>query len=210
LNDLLVRRFAGLGPETRAALFVAAAASSPTASLVGTVMGIAPDPVLQPAVDAAIVRMDSSRIEFTHPLLAAAAYSLPGSAERGTWHARLAEAVNEPEARARHLALATPGPDPAVAEILHAAGQHARSRGAPAAAGELFAEAIHRLPPATANDARHGPSRLHRSSAGGRHAAGPRAGRGRDRRTTRRTPSIDALLALSRLVKATRAEIRSR
>ena len=146
LNDLLVRRFAGLGKDTRAALFVAAAASSPTADLVGTVMGIAPDPILQPALDAAIVRVDSSRIEFTHPLLAAVAYSLQGSAERGTWHARLAEAVSEPEARARHLALATPGPDPKVAEILHSAGQHARSRGAPAAAGELFAEAIHRLP----------------------------------------------------------------
>ena len=146
LNDLLVRRFAGLATDTRAALFVAAAASSPTADLVGTVMGTAPEPILQPALDAAIVRVDSSRIEFTHPLLAAAAYSLQGSAERRTWHARLAEAVSEPEARARHLALATPGPDPKVAEILHAAGQHARSRGAPAAAGELFAEAIHRLP----------------------------------------------------------------
>ena len=191
LNDLLVRRFAGLGKDTRAALFVAAAASSPTADLVGTVMGIAPDPILQPALDAAIVRVDSSRIEFTHPLLAAAAYSLQGSAERGTWHARLAEAVREPEARARHLALATPGPDPKVAEILHAAGQHARSRGAPAAAGELFAEAIHRLPG----------GELERRAAwtveaapvlrqAGDTQAGARADRGRDRRITLRTPSI--------------------
>ncbi|HET6744969.1 MAG TPA: AAA family ATPase [Candidatus Limnocylindria bacterium] len=145
LQELLVGRFADLSGETRAALFVAAAASPPTTELVGSLMGTDAAALLKPAVDASIVRVHDSRVEFTHPLLAAAAYSQQGPEERRSWHARLAEAATDPEARARHLAVAKPGQDPEVAELLHAAGEHARSRGAPAAAGELFAEAIRRL-----------------------------------------------------------------
>ncbi len=108
--------------------------------------------ILQPAVQASIVRIDEARIEFVHPLLATAAYSVPTATARRDLHARIAEVAGEPEARARHLALATVGPDLEVAELLHAAGQHARSRGAPAAAGELFAEAIRRLPAGTLDE----------------------------------------------------------
>ena len=152
LNELLAERLTGLGEATQNALFVAAAASQPTIELLEAVTttnsGALPSArvALQPAVDASIVRLDGETIEFTHPLLAAAAYSLPGISERRHWHQRLAEESTDPEAHARHLAMATPGRDAEVAESLHAAGRHARSRGAPAAAGELFAEAIGRLP----------------------------------------------------------------
>jgi len=146
LSQLLDDRFAALGDQTRSALFVAAAASSPTAATIEAVMGGAVSDVLRPAVEAGILRDDPADIEFTHPLLAAAAYSLAGSAERRHWHERLAEVSSDPEARARHMATARPGRDLEVAGLLHAAARNARSRGAPAPAAELFAEAIRRLP----------------------------------------------------------------
>ena len=146
LNELLIGRFAALDEATRTALFIAAAASSPTPALVEAVIGTAAAEVLRPAVEADIVRVGPQLIEFTHPLLAAAAYSLPALDVRRHWHERLADESSDPEARARHLGTARPGPDLEVAELLRAAAVHARSRGAPAASGELFAEAIQRLP----------------------------------------------------------------
>ena len=146
LNDLLVSRFASLDDQTREALFVVAAASPSKPELVESVIGTSGTVALAPAVEAAIVRLEDGRVEFVHPLLATAAYSLQSATDRRALHARIADALAEPEARARHLALAKPGIDSEVAELLHAAAQHARSRGAPAAAGELFAEAIRRLP----------------------------------------------------------------
>ena len=146
LGELLVDRFATLGEGTRSALFVAAAASSPTPAMLEAVMGSDVADILRPAIDAGILRVDPGSIEFSHPLLAAAAYSMAGARERRHWHERLAEESNDPEARARHLATARPGQDVEVAELLHAAGQHASSRGAPAPAAELFTEAIRRLP----------------------------------------------------------------
>jgi tetratricopeptide (TPR) repeat protein len=101
---------------------------------------------LAPAVDASIIRIDGDAIEFSHPLLAAAAYTLPGPERRRRWHDRLAEVVDDPEARGRHLALARRGTDREVAEALHAAAKTARNRGATATAGQLYLDAIRRLP----------------------------------------------------------------
>ena len=60
--------------------------------------------------------------------------------------ARLAELVVDPEERARHLALAAPGPEPAVAEALDTAAWHASARGASDAAADL-AELARKLTP---------------------------------------------------------------
>jgi DNA-binding CsgD family transcriptional regulator len=49
----------------------------------------------------------------------------------------MAELVTDPEERARHLAMASTGPDAAVAEALDDAARHARARGAPDASAEL-------------------------------------------------------------------------
>ncbi len=202
LNDLLVGRFAGLSSETRAALFVVSAVSPSTPSLVERVIGASARDVLQPAVTAAIIRLDEDRVEFVHPLLAAAAHALQPSPERRAWHARIAEAVIEPEARAAHLALAKPGPDPQVAELLHAAGEHARMRGAPAAAGELFAEAIRRLPEEEIE--RRGAWTVEAAPVL-RHAGDTRLARSLVERAIDELPPgpirSDALLALSRLVE---------
>ena len=146
LAELLSERLAGLSEATRDALFVAAAAAEPTLALVEAVIDGAAEAVLAPAVAASIVRIEDGVIEFVHPLLAAAAYSRADARARRRWHARLAEASSDPEAQARHLALARPGPDVEVATLLHAAARRARTRGARAAAAELFVEAVGRMP----------------------------------------------------------------
>ena len=66
-------------------------------------------------------------------------------------HARLAEVVDDPDERARHLALAAAGPDHDVAAAVEAAARRARARGAPQAAAELWEQA-RRLTPASDSD----------------------------------------------------------
>ena len=88
------------------------------------------------------MRVAGGLIEFTHPLLASAAYARTEERRRRRWHVRLAGASTELEERARHRALAATGPDAEVAALLHDAGRQAGSRGAPAAAAELLEHAI--------------------------------------------------------------------
>ena len=84
LSELLAERFAGLPKGTRDALFVAAAASQPTLALVEAAVRAPAKPLLDPAVEAGLMRVAEGRIEFGHPLLAAAAYSLPDAANDAT------------------------------------------------------------------------------------------------------------------------------
>ena len=105
------------------------------------------------------------RVRFTHPLLAAAVVSTIEPRRRRRLHARLAGLELDPEERAKHLALATDGPDAAVADMLEEASQHAVLRGAPASAAELAELAARRTPP---NDREGRWRRL--NEAGLRHA----------------------------------------
>jgi DNA-binding CsgD family transcriptional regulator len=146
LDELLGNRLKALPPATREALFVAAAVSQPSVDFLDTALGVSTREVLDAAVEGGIVRLDDGEIGFTHPLMAAAAYAR-GSTDRRRWHARLAEISQDVEEQARHLALATDGPSEEVAALLMEAGRRARSRGAPAAAAELFESAITRTPP---------------------------------------------------------------
>jgi DNA-binding CsgD family transcriptional regulator len=149
LDELLGNRLQALPPTTREALFVAAAASQPSVGLLDTAFGLSTRRMLDAAVEAGIVRADDGAIQFTHPLMAAAAYAR-GSSDRRRWHARLAEISSDVEERARHRSLASDGPNEEVAALLMDAGRRARSRGAPAAAAELFETAIARTPPSDA------------------------------------------------------------
>src|SRR4051794_16626625 len=74
---------------------------------------------------------------FAHPLLAAAAREAASRTTRRQMHARLAEVVEEGEARARHLALAAVGRDRRIARVLDDAAARARRRGDLYAAAEL-------------------------------------------------------------------------
>jgi DNA-binding CsgD family transcriptional regulator len=145
LHELVGERLAALPAEAIAVVEVAAAASAPTVEVVTTVAE-AHASAIDAAVQAQLIELDEGRIRFTHPLFASGAYAALGPMRRRQLHARLARVVDEPEERARHLALAADGPDSAVATILEEAAHRARARGAPGAAGEL-AEQAHRLTP---------------------------------------------------------------
>jgi hypothetical protein len=94
----------------------------------------------------------SSAIVAAHPLLRSAAYALAEPVGRREWHEKLAEAVSDPEERARHLALSATGPEVGVADALEDGARLANARGAPAAAGSL-AEQAAALTPVDQQDA---------------------------------------------------------
>lgn len=155
LGELLAARMSGLADETRATLFVAAALTQATIDGIAAATGTPAGSVraaLAPAARTAIVRIVDGEIEFGHPLLAAAAYAALDPGERRRWHARIADVASDPESRARHVALARPGRDLAVAHLLHEAGHDALGRGATGVAAELLSEAIERLPANSAGD----------------------------------------------------------
>lgn len=136
---MLRDRLEALPKTTRGVLLVASATSRPTERLVAAASEFGPRaaPALASAERAGIVRVEEGRIAFTHPLLASSVYEAASADERRRAHRSLAEHVDDPEARARHLALSSAGPDPGVAEALDEASHLARARGAPDAAAEL-------------------------------------------------------------------------
>jgi DNA-binding CsgD family transcriptional regulator len=148
LLRLLGARIDSLSPDAREVLLIAAAASRPTEELVASVSGPVPDvaDVLARAERAGVLRLGGGRVRFTHPLLASTVYEAASDEGRRRAHARLAEHVEDPEERARHLALAASGPDEGVAEALDQASQLARARGAPEVAAELSALARRMTP----------------------------------------------------------------
>ncbi len=151
LREVVADRIAALPPRGRQALLIAAALSHPTVELVeraSSATGLAA------AEEAGLLRVDRGRVVFTHPLYAAAVHASAASRRRRAVHERLAELVADPEARARHLALAAEGPDDAVAATLDAGAAHARARGAWDAAGELLEQARALTSPADPDAAR--------------------------------------------------------
>lgn len=139
LERLLRARVDALGPEAGDALIIAAAAARATVDLVRRASGgeARADAGLSRAETAGVVAIDDGRIRFTHPLLAATVYAGALLQRRRGAHRRLAELVDDPEERARHLALVAEGPDPWIASALDEAARRARARGAPDAAAEL-------------------------------------------------------------------------
>jgi len=150
LEALVGARLQGLSPATRRGLAVAASMAQPRLAVVTAVAG---DGALAGAEDAQIVSLRDGVIRFAHPLLASGAYAAADPATRRALHAAVAAQVGEPEERARHLALAATGPDEAVAVALGDAGRRAVSRGAPAAAAELFERAADLTLPGRPSDA---------------------------------------------------------
>jgi DNA-binding CsgD family transcriptional regulator len=146
LDELVSGRLAALPRATGDAVIAAAALSQPTLALVSAVVDADARLLLEPAVEADVVLLDSDRIHFTHPLLASGAYSRVSLLGRRRLHRRLAEVVQDIEERARHLALATEPPDREVSAALEQAALRARARGAPHAAAELAEQALLLLP----------------------------------------------------------------
>jgi DNA-binding NarL/FixJ family response regulator len=139
--DALVRARVGALPiQARAALLRAAALARPDTQAIDAAE-------LAPAEEAGLVRIEEDgRIEFVHPLFASAVYSAAPAARLREAHRAVADLARDPEERARHLALATPGPDAGVARELRSAARHARMRGSPDSAAELTGLALRLLP----------------------------------------------------------------
>src|SRR6185312_6946232 len=151
LEELVRTRLDDLPAATRDALAFVAALGTPSESLLERI-GATPG-ALGPALAVRVVERERGGIRFTHPLLSSALYNDLGMRRRVV-HERIATFVADPVLRARHLALATDGPDPAVAAALDDAATIAGGRGASASAAEL-AEAALRLTPADEVGERH-------------------------------------------------------
>jgi DNA-binding CsgD family transcriptional regulator len=140
LGSLVAARVRSLPPDARDALLCAAALARPTVALVDT-------NALAPAEEAELVRIrPDGRVEFVHPLFASAVYTSAATARRRRMHRALADVVDDPEERARHVALAASAPDEEAARELERAARGARLRGAPDAAAELTELALRLLP----------------------------------------------------------------
>lgn len=162
LATLVRDRLEALPEEAAHVIAHAAALSQPTTEILVAALDEAVARGLDQAVSAAVVAVDDAGlVRFSHPLLAAEAYSRVGPSDRQAMHLRLASALTEPEERARHLALGTDQPDERVAEQLERAAEHAEARGALAAAADLAGHAVALTP------AEH-PSRVRRRTLTGR------------------------------------------
>jgi ATP/maltotriose-dependent transcriptional regulator MalT len=145
LSELVRARYDRLDTDAREALLAMACLASPTVDLVAHATGASPEHIvdrLEHAESNGIVGIDGNRLRFTHPLLARGVYTDATPARRRVMHRHLAEVVEEPELRARHLAMAATSADPLTLQSLDDAARTARVRGAPAAAAELLELAI--------------------------------------------------------------------
>ena len=147
LHDLVGGRLLALPLESRDFLLAAASHAHPTIAITEAASGVERGVGLAPALEAHVVELDRDRIRFTHPLLAAGAYEAGDPLRRHEIHVRLAELLDDPEARAWQLAAATTSADEGVAEILEDAALHARARGAPRPAALLLDRARELTPP---------------------------------------------------------------
>jgi DNA-binding CsgD family transcriptional regulator len=143
LDELVRARLAGLPAATRDALALAAALGSPSVSLLEQA-GVVVD-ALEPALVARVIERDDGTIRFTHPLLSSVLYRDLGERRRDV-HRRIVEIVDDPLLRARHLALSSETPDPAIAAVLDEASALAAERGASAVAAELAEHALRLTP----------------------------------------------------------------
>ena len=141
-SDAIRGRIAKLIPRTRNVLLAAAALPRPTVDLlIAAHREVDVENALEEAAAAEIVVVELDRVSFTHPLIAAAVYGAATPPQRRAAHARLARALERPEERAPHRALATTRPSAAVAAEVEAAAAAARARGALDTAGRLLEQA---------------------------------------------------------------------
>jgi DNA-binding CsgD family transcriptional regulator len=148
LRSLAEDRISSLPAATRDALLRAAALAQPDTTAVDV-------RALTPAEEAGLVSIGADGvITFTHPLFASAVYRSASARSRADEHRALADVVDDPEQRARHLALASTAPDETTARSLESAAQAARARGAPDAAAELVELALQLTPAGSPSVAR--------------------------------------------------------
>jgi DNA-binding CsgD family transcriptional regulator len=146
LHDLVDDRVRALPAESRDFLLAAASHAHPTIATTEAATGVERAIGLVPALDAGVVELVGERIRFTHPLLAAGVYDASSPLRRIEIHRRLAELLEDQEARAWQLAASVNEPDESVAGVLEAASAIARARGAPRPAALLLDRACELTP----------------------------------------------------------------
>ncbi len=145
LAELVRARIGSVEVGAGDALLAAASLAAPTVELLAAATHGDTEQVVQllaAAEDKGIVEITGHRVRFTHPLLAQGVYTDAGPVRRRAMHRRLAQIVDQPELRARHLALAATRGDARTLETLDTGAERARLRGAPAAAAELLELAV--------------------------------------------------------------------
>jgi DNA-binding NarL/FixJ family response regulator len=144
VEALLAERIDGLAPDARRALIAVALSGDAKLLELDAVLG-------RDAIDAAdragVVVVDGARIRAAHPLIGAVAQARADRRTLRELHGLLAGVAEDEEERSRHLALATPGEDAALADNVASAAAHAARRGAAATAAKLGAQALRLTPP---------------------------------------------------------------
>jgi hypothetical protein len=142
IEESFRRRIAALPEQTRRLLLIAAAdplGEPLLAWRAAELQGIGGE-AGAPAVEAGLCEF-GIRVRFRHPLVRAAAYGAGSRDERRRAHAAIAEVTDaeaDPDRRAWHRALASAGPDDAVADELERSAVRARARGGQAAAAAFL------------------------------------------------------------------------
>jgi DNA-binding CsgD family transcriptional regulator len=143
--ELMHSRIDGLAPQVREILLAAACARAATVQLVAQAIGSDEGgtvELLEHAENRKVLTIDGNRLRFVHPILAYGVYIDATAAQRRAMHRRLAEIVEAPELRARHVALGATGADHRTLQSLDAAAETAGARGDSASAAELLDLAI--------------------------------------------------------------------
>ncbi|HTX11110.1 MAG TPA: AAA family ATPase [Solirubrobacteraceae bacterium] len=140
------RRLAALPEESRRLLLIAAADPLGEPGIVWAAakrVDIGTE-AAAPAEEAGLCEF-GVRVGFRHPLVRAAAYAAGSSEERRRAHAAIAEVTDpeaDPDRRAWHLALASAGPDDAVADELERSAARARARAGQAGAAAFLERSV--------------------------------------------------------------------
>jgi DNA-binding CsgD family transcriptional regulator len=145
LAGLVRARLEDLDAGARDVLLAAACLAAPTVELVARAADSDAEQivgVLRDAENEGIISIEGNRLRFSHPLLATGVYTDAPPADRRAMHRRLADLVDQPELKARHLAQSVTTADSEILESLDAAAGMAIVRGAPTAAAELLDLAI--------------------------------------------------------------------
>ena len=150
LERLVDARLRALPQQTRAGLLVAAVVGSPSTELLEAA-GV-PAEVLAPAVEAEVVEVRAGAVRFAHPLLASETVARASPAQRADAHRRAAAVLDDPLARAVHVAASLDGPDAEAADELDRAVRTARARGATALAAQVGEAAMRATPAERAED----------------------------------------------------------
>jgi DNA-binding CsgD family transcriptional regulator len=156
LRAAIAHRLASVPVEIMPVLETISATGSTTVGrLRDSLLSWDPDRLLAEAVRLGVVVVEEDlEVRFRHPLLGSVVYGGMTPLARRALHGRLAERAVDADDLARHLALSVDAPDAGVADLLEAAAERARTRGAADLAAEFAQHSVRLTPVGAGDDAR--------------------------------------------------------